>query len=92
MMATTSKHNRHFGRDTLYIGGLYELRDYGAKDDHRHVKHDPVRLRDVRVQDDGRILFGVSFRARSKDEPQDDQGYSTEVGCECVHTSLRSAL
>ena len=88
----TGKKNRHFGRDYLYVGGLYELRDCSAKADGRRVEHDPVRLRTVLVRaEDNMVLVGVSFRGAPGDAV-DDQGFRLEVGCECSPNDLRSAL
>jgi hypothetical protein len=81
-------HGRHWGRDPLKIGDVYQLRG-----DYRHYRHKIVKLRGVYVSDEGYVFANVAFLGPNvvsrNPSPVDDDGFATVAMCGVFPHNLR---
>lgn len=85
-----TKTNRHFGRDEIIIGNVYEMKDIYAEGCHRRREHSTVRVRCVEVDSSGVLRIGVSFAGPDTDYALDDLGFVVDTCCYCFPSMLRA--
>lgn len=79
---------KHFGKDEIVIGGIYEMQDIVAVGQHTRRNHSVVRVKCVEVDAAGVLRVGVSFRGHIEDT-LDDLQFAVEPGCFCFPSMLR---